>query len=57
MRHAIDASKIERELGWVSVETFETGIVKTVEWYLDNADWCKRVTDGSYRRARLGGGE
>jgi len=57
MRYAIDASKIERELGWVPVETFETGIVKTVEWYLANGDWCRRVTDGSYRRERLGSGE
>lgn len=54
LRYAIDASKIQRELGWVPVETFETGIVKTVEWYLQNADWCKRVTDGGYRRERLG---
>jgi dTDP-glucose 4,6-dehydratase len=57
MRYAIDASKIERELGWVPVETFETGIVKTVEWYLNNIEWCKRVTDGSYRRERLGSGD
>lgn len=57
MRYAIDASKIQRELGWVPLETFETGIVKTVDWYLTNSDWCKRVTDGSYRRERLGSGE
>jgi dTDP-glucose 4,6-dehydratase len=57
MRYAIDAAKIERELGWVPAETFETGIGKTVEWYLDNADWCQRVTDGSYRRERLGSGD
>jgi dTDP-glucose 4,6-dehydratase len=57
MRYAIDASKIERELGWVPVETFETGIIKTVDWYLQNDEWCKRVTDGSYRRERLGSGE
>lgn len=57
MRYAIDASKIERELGWVPVETFETGIVKTVDWYLNNTEWCQRVTDGSYRRERLGMGE
>lgn len=54
MRYAIDASKIQRELGWVPVETFETGIVKTVDWYLNNRDWCRRVTDGNYRRERLG---
>lgn len=56
-RYAIDASKIEKELGWVPAETFESGIVKTVEWYLRNLDWCKRVTDRSYRRERLGIGE
>lgn len=57
MRYAIDASKIQKELGWVPAETFETGIVKTVEWYLHNSEWCQRVTDGSYRRERLGIGE
>lgn len=54
MRYAIDASKIQKELGWVPAETFETGIVKTVDWYLDNLDWCRRITDGSYQRERLG---
>ena len=54
MRYAIDASKIQRELGWVPEETFETGIRKTVQWYLDNLDWCQRVQDGSYQRERLG---
>lgn len=54
MRYAIDASKIQKELGWVPEETFETGIRKTVQWYLDNLDWCKRVQDGSYQRERLG---
>jgi len=54
MRYAIDASKIERELGWVPQETFETGLRKTVEWYLSNSKWCKRVQDGSYQRERLG---
>ena len=53
-RYAIDASKIERELGWIPVETFETGLAKTVGWYLDNAAWCQRVQDGSYRGERLG---
>lgn len=57
LRYAIDASKIERELGWTPQETFETGIRKTVEWYLDNSQWCQRVQDGSYRRERLGTGE
>lgn len=54
MRYAIDASKIQKELGWMPAETFETGIVKTVDWYLTNQDWCKRITDGSYQRERLG---
>ncbi|HBZ94789.1 MULTISPECIES: dTDP-glucose 4,6-dehydratase [unclassified Pseudomonas] len=54
LRYAIDASKIERELGWVPQETFETGLRKTVLWYLDNLDWCRRVQDGSYQGQRLG---
>ena len=54
IRYAIDASKIERELGWAPEETFETGIRKTLKWYLDNSEWCQRVQDGSYRRERLG---
>ena len=54
MRYAIDASKIQRELGWVPKETFESGIRKTVRWYLDNQDWCLRVQDGRYQRKRLG---
>lgn len=54
MRYAIDASKIQRELGWKPDETFETGMGKTVQWYLDNPEWCKRVKDGSYKRERLG---
>lgn len=48
-RYAIDASKIERELGWTPTETFETGIRKTVMWYLENSGWVTRVQDGSYR--------
>jgi dTDP-glucose 4,6-dehydratase len=48
-RYAIDASKIERELGWKPRETFETGIRKTVDWYLANEDWVQGVTSGSYR--------
>ncbi|XOZ33343.1 dTDP-glucose 4,6-dehydratase [Halomonadaceae bacterium KBTZ08] len=55
-RYAIDASKIQRELGWAPEETFESGIRKTVEWYLNNLDWCQRVQDGSYQRERLGAG-
>lgn len=54
LRYAIDASKIQRELGWEPQETFETGIRKTVEWYLANQVWCQRVQDGSYQRERLG---
>lgn len=53
-RYAIDAGKIEGELGWLPLETFETGIRKTVEWYLANLEWCRRVQDGSYRGERLG---
>jgi len=53
-RYAIDASKIQRELGWVPQETFESGLRKTVQWYLANLDWCHRVQDGSYQRERLG---
>lgn len=54
LRYAIDASKIERELGWTPAETFESGIRKTVQWYLDHSEWCQRVQDGSYMRERLG---
>jgi len=54
VRYAIDASKIADELGWTPDETFESGIEKTVQWYLDNMTWCTRVQDGSYMRERLG---
>lgn len=57
VRYAIDASKIERELGWKPEETFESGIRKTVEWYLNNREWWGRVLDGSYSRERLGVGQ
>lgn len=53
-RYAIDASKIQHELGWKPKETLESGIRKTVQWYLDNLEWCQRVQDGSYQRERLG---
>ncbi|MBB2496864.1 dTDP-glucose 4,6-dehydratase [Aquipseudomonas ullengensis] len=53
-RYAIDAGKIERELGWVPQETFASGLRKTVQWYLDNLEWCRHVQDGSYQRERLG---
>ncbi|MFT6779369.1 MAG: dTDP-glucose 4,6-dehydratase, partial [Paraglaciecola sp.] len=54
MRYAIDASKIEKDLGWTPDETFETGIEKTIKWYLENSEWCQHVQDGSYQRERLG---
>ena len=54
LRYAIDAGKVARELGWTPQETFETGLRKTVQWYLANRDWCRRVQDGSYQRERLG---
>lgn len=54
LRYAIDATKIAKELGWKPEETFESGIRKTVEWYLNNLEWCRRVQDGSYQRERLG---
>lgn len=54
LRYAIDASKISKELNWRPQETFESGIQKTVEWYLNNLEWCQHVQDGSYQRERLG---
>lgn len=54
VRYAIDASKIEKELGWTPEETFESGLRKTVEWYLNNESWWQRVLDGSYKGERLG---
>jgi dTDP-glucose 4,6-dehydratase len=54
LRYAIDAGKVERELGWKPHETFETGLEKTVRWYLDNRGWWNRVLDGSYRLERIG---
>jgi dTDP-glucose 4,6-dehydratase len=54
LRYAIDASKIATELGWKPQETFESGIRKTVEWYLSHMSWCQHVQDGSYQRERLG---
>ncbi|MBS0513669.1 MAG: dTDP-glucose 4,6-dehydratase [Proteobacteria bacterium] len=55
-RYAIDASKIQRELGWVPQETFETGLRKTVQWYLHNEAWWQRVLSGAYQLGRLGQG-
>lgn len=57
LRYAIDARKIANELNWMPTETFDSGIRKTVEWYLNNMEWCSRVQDGSYQRERLGAGE
>jgi len=54
LRYAIDASKIASELGWTPEETFESGIEKTLLWYLANSEWCQHVQDGSYQRERLG---
>lgn len=54
LRYAINASKIKNDLGWVPQETFESGIRKTVNWYLNNHDWWQRVMDGSYAGERLG---
>ena len=54
LRYAIDASKIEKELGWTPSETFETGLRKTVQWYLSNDTWCHDVQSGGYRQERLG---
>jgi dTDP-glucose 4,6-dehydratase len=53
-RYAIDSSKLQRELGWKPSVDFETGIARTVDWYLDNQPWVRRVLDGSYRMERLG---
>jgi dTDP-glucose 4,6-dehydratase len=53
-RYAIDASKLERELGWEPKYTFEQGIAFTVDWYLENQEWVQSVLDGSYRLQRIG---
>lgn len=57
VRYAIDADKIEKDLGWTPDETFESGIEKTIRWYLENPEWCQHVQDGSYQRERLGTGD
>ena len=54
LRYAMDAGKIERELGWRPLETFETGLAKTVAWYLANREWWQGILDGSYQCQRLG---
>ena len=56
-RYAIDSTKIRNELGWKPVETFETGLRRTVEWYLANSSWWKPILTGEYRGQRLGGAD
>ena len=53
-RYAIDADKLKGELGWAPTVTFDEGMARTVDWYLDNASWVQRVLDGSYRLERIG---
>lgn len=53
-RYAIDADKLKNELGWSQTESFETGMARTIDWYLENEQWIARVLDGSYRMQRLG---
>jgi dTDP-glucose 4,6-dehydratase len=53
-RYAIDAGKLRGELGWAPAVTFEQGLERTVQWYLDNQPWVQRVLDGSYRLERIG---
>ena len=53
-RYAIDATKLERELGWHAQETFETGLEKTVKWYLDNRAWWRDIIERGYRATRIG---
>jgi dTDP-glucose 4,6-dehydratase len=55
-RYAIDATKIEQELGWHATETFETGLEKTVRWYLDNRSWWQAILDRGYQAKRIGRG-
>jgi dTDP-glucose 4,6-dehydratase len=54
LRYAIDATKIKRDLGWTPAETFESGLRKTVAWYLENRSWWERVRSGVYQGERLG---
>lgn len=54
IRYAIDASKIQKDLSWTPKETFETGLIKTVQWYLNNKEWWQAILDGSYQTQRLG---
>jgi dTDP-glucose 4,6-dehydratase len=54
LRYAIDATKIKTQLGWKPLESFETGIRKTIKWYLENSEWCKSIQNNTYQRERLG---
>ena len=53
-RYAIDASKLKKEIGWEIKESFETGIQKTIEWYLDNEEWWRAIQENTYKQERLG---
>ena len=53
-RYAIDSLKIEKELGWYPKETFESGLEKTIQWYLENREWCNQISEKTYQRERLG---
>jgi dTDP-glucose 4,6-dehydratase len=53
-RYAINAGKIQKELNWMPKESFKTGIKKTIEWYLNNLNWCKNIEEKNYKRERLG---
>ena len=53
-RYAIDASKLKKEIGWEPKESFNTGIQKTIEWYLKNEEWCKTIQENTYKQERLG---
>jgi dTDP-glucose 4,6-dehydratase len=57
LRYAMDITKAKNDLGWIPEETFDSGLKKTVEWYLENQSWCNSILDGSYRLNRLGLGE
>jgi len=54
LRYAIDSTKIQKELGWTPKETFNTGIRKTIIWYLENQDWWKNIQNKKYQQQRLG---
>ena len=53
-RYAIDGTKINNKLGWSPKETFASGIRKTIQWYLDNESWWRKIQDGTYNQERLG---